>query len=403
MDVSNNKENISEKEPILIPPEQTKKPEIPAGFSSSVLFEKEKNSNEKITEYPKKINHTKAVIFIVVAILVLIFGIFSIVQISLETKYPTIILEENGNQLSENTNDSISQDIENEEDHTIIENVNQCGDVPFVKILTPEINQVFKIGDIIDFRFELCGISPRLFTKVVIDYFDTDTMNYVNSFSLHCIESLGSFENDIQTISWKVPPFLEVKTNKPNCLLPVVNLLNSYTYKIKVEYANGLYKDESDIFFIDGKEYTYTPPQFSEYLISPDSSFSRSPYIDSAAPDFLKEVIFPAYFQAPPLFANYYRWYIIPRGPAYLIDLRDGKVYPSPQTTGQVITKPLSYLYISEDILADKDKPLTSQTHKVSWFVFHEETKTFENLTQRFCNVETGVLESLYTNCIPLN
>ncbi len=275
----------------------------------------------------------------------------------------------------------------------------ECGGFPYVQVISPDQNQIFKIGDTIDFRIEICGIGSSLFQKAMVEYYEKDTGNKVGEFSLHCIAPLGSFQNNIQTISWQVPPFLEESSAKQNCLLPVVNFLKSYTYQLRVEYAGGLYKHTSPMFVIDSTEYTYSPPQFSEYTITIDTDFDRSPFIDSSAPQFLKDVIFSSYFQAPPLFANYYRWYVIPNGPAFLIDLRDGKTYPSPQTTGRVFTKPLSTLYISENPLEQALE--TGQTHEIGWYNFTEETKHFENIVQRFCVVELGVTNNTYTDCIP--
>jgi hypothetical protein len=395
--VSNNENNIPQKEEIIIPPEPTKQPEVPSTFNSPALFVKQE-TNEKKTkgENPaslKVVNHTKTILIVVGVFLFLAIGIFSIVQISLDQKYTLPIFNEN------QTEQPLEDVVLNEEE--VPDTASECGGSPFVKIISPDANQTFAIGDTINFRIEICGIGASLFSKATIEYFEKDTGSKVGDFSLDCITPPGTFENNIQTISWQVPPFLEKTGQQQPCFIPTVNFLKPYTYQLRVEYASGSYKDTGDVFLIDGENYVYVPPQFSEYVITSDISFERSPFIDSSAPDFLKEIIFPAYFEAPPLFANYYRWFVLANGPAFLIDLRDGMAHPSPATSGKVFTKPLSTLYVSENPLSENDKPETGQTHRVRWYNFDEETKSFETIVERLCIVKIGISENTYNDCIP--
>lgn len=397
MNQNTSQNSEEEKKEVVIPPEPPKIPEIQSGFNSPVLFKKEELSSlgeDEIKIEPVFHNKKKVIMVIFVGVLVLSLAIMSIAQILVESKFETI-----------NPNDftSVSSDdfVFSEEEDGSSQN-SSCEGGPFVKIISPNKDSVFSVGETVTFSWELCGIGTSLFSRAMIDYFDSETGVQEGSFSLHCMAPVVKKET-VQEITWTIPDFLEVtKAEYPdsNCLLPVVNFLEPHTYKLSVVYANNSYSSQSEFFTIEKGDYVYTPPKFEDYSVTPVSVFDRAPFIDSSAPDFLKEVIFPAYFEAPALFSNYYRLYVIPAGPAYIIDLRDGNVYPSPQTYGQVVTKPFSRLYITEEPLGS-DLKYKGRTHRVSWNIFDESTKSFDLLFKRICTIEPGTITHIYNDCIP--
>lgn len=391
----NNKKQSDEITQVVIPPESPHQPVIPPEFNSPVLFAKDQEEEPTVSGseiHSRPFSKIKLFLYGIVIASIVIVGIISIIQISISTRYTPIALTETPFELNLSED---SQEYQNSESLGAV-----CGTIPFVKILDPKEDTIFTIGDTLLIRIELCGIPSSLFSKVILEYFNEE--GKLGEISLHCIADIHTEGDNIQIVTWQIPSFLETISSQQDCVLPTVNFLNPYTYVVYVEYANGLYTSTSDHFLISSEGYTYVPPQFLEYTITPDTSFSRSPFIDSSAPSFLQEVIFPAYFQSPPLFANYYRTYVIPQGPSYLIDLRDGTTYPSPQTIGQVITKPFSTLYITEHPIDDQQRPQTGQTHRIVWYNFIETQKRFEFIAERLCTIELGNLESQYKYCIPI-
>lgn len=397
MNEDTSQNNAEEKKEVVIPPEPPKIPEVQSGFDSPILFKKEENlptSQDEQSKVEPVHNKKKVVISILAGVIVLSILIVSMIQILVESKFETV----NPNDFTPvSSEDFVFSEEENDPSQNTL-----CENGPFVKVVSPNKDSVFTVGDSVTFEWELCGIGTSLFSKAVIDYFDPETGTKEGTFSLHCVAPVID-KGQTQQIVWTIPDFLEVHTNeyeKRDCLLPVVNFLESHTYKLSVIYANNSYSSQSEFFEIEKGEYVYVPPKFEDYSITPVSVFERSPFIDSSAPEFLKEVIFPAYFEAPSLFANYYRTYVIPAGPSYIIDLRDGNVYPSPQTYGQVVTKPFSRLYITEEPLGS-DPKYKGRTHRVSWNLFEESTKDFELLFKRICSIETGAINHTYNDCIP--
>ncbi len=393
----NTSQNNPEEKEVVIPPEPPKLPEVQSGFDSPLLFKKEDtfSSSEQIEDTESGLpSKKKIVVSIIAGVFVLSFAIVSIVQILVESKFETV----NPNEFTPVSSEDF---VFSEEEGGPTQN-SSCEGGPFVKIISPNEGSVFSVGETVTFSWELCDIGTSLFSRAVISYFDPETGVQEGSFSLHCTAPVVSKEK-IEEITWTIPDFLEVDKAEylqDDCVLPVVNFLEPHTYKLSVVYANNSYIAESDFFQIETGDYVYVPPKFEDYPITPVSVFDRSPFIDSSAPDFLKEVIFPAYFEAPPLFANYYRIYVIPAGPAYIIDLRDGNAYPSPQTYGQVVTKPFSNLYITEEPLGSGAK-YKGRTHRISWNLFSESTKTFDLLFKRICSIEAGTINHTYTDCIP--
>jgi hypothetical protein len=390
------KNNEKQKE-IVVPPEPVQSPEIPATFNSPILFKKEETKTDFLEDKEVSHGNKKTVIVTIFAIIFVLISIISIVQISIFSRFESF----GPNDFKPNEG---SDFVLSEEENQNQNNGNlTCGDTPSISILKPEKDFVFQVGDTALFQWELCGISSSLFNKAMIDYFDKETGEKKGTFSLYCLATPVS-KNGIQELAWKIPDFLEVdqeSLSQTGCLVPVVNFLEPYMYKMTLTYANNMYSRESDFFFIEAGEYEYIPPTFEDYSITPVTSFDRSPFIDSSAPAFLKDIIFPAYFQAPPLFANYYRLYVIPWGPSFVIDLRDGKVYPSPQSFGQVVAKPFSNLYITEEALSTTNKQFKGRTHRISWSVFDEETKDFNLLFKRICTIESGTINHTYKDCIP--
>lgn len=397
MNQDTSQNNEEEKKEVVIPPELPKIPEIQSGFNSPILFKKDEDiffSENQVETEPVIHNKKKVVVSILVGIVILSLLIVSITQILVESKFETI----NPNDFTPVSSDDF---VFSEEEGGPSQN-SSCEGGPSVKIISPNKDSVFSVGETVTFSWELCGIGTSLFSRAMIDYFDSETGVQEGTFSLHCMAPVVSKET-VQEMTWTVPDFLEVNRaeyENSDCLLPVVNFLEPHTYKLSVAYANNSYSSQSDFFEIEKGDYVYTPPKFEDYSITPVSVFDRAPFIDSSAPEFLKDVIFPAYFEAPPLFANYYRIYVIPAGPAYIIDLRDGNVYPSPQTYGQVVTKPFSSLYIIEEPLGS-DVKYKGRTHRVSWNTFDESTKNFDLLFERICTIESGTINHIYKDCIP--
>ncbi len=391
-------QNNEEQKEIIVPPEPTKTPEIQPGFNSPLLFNKEENK-EEVSEEPIKqpLNKKKITILVIVAVFVALVAIVSIAQILVDSRFQTF----NPNEFTPLSPDDFMLSENSEEDNTPSDSLT-CGGSPFIKMLTPEKDGVFQVGETLVFSWELCGINPSLFNTAMMDVYNIETNQKEHTFSLHCVAGLES-KGESQEISWLIPDFLEESSaeyTNQSCLLPVVNFLEPHKYQLTISYANNTYSATSEFFTIETGDYVYVPPTFQDYALEPVSSFDRSPFIDSSAPDFLKEIITPSFFQAPPLFSNFYRTYVVPNGPAYLLDLRDGKAYPAPQTSDRIVVRSLSNLYITEEAL-DTANQYKGRTHKISWNIFDENTKDFDLLFKRVCNpVPEGII-TVYTECIP--
>lgn len=376
-------------ETIIIPPENPEKAEIPPEFASPALFQKEEEIQKEVSIDTEKTSHAKQFVLFGILFLVLAVGVVSIVQISLDRKFENVFI----------SNDTTPLTLElSEEDESTTDPVETCGS-PSVSIISPEENQIFLVGETATFSWELCGIGKNLIDSVEIDFYTPETNIKQGTFPVSCLTEAETFQNGTQSYLWNIPPFLEAETGTSLCAIPDLNFLEPYQYKLRVSYAGGQYKTESEFFVIDGTSYEYIPPQFSDYPAVVTPGFERAPFVDSSVPEFLQDALSPAYFEAPVLFAGFYRWYTIPNGPSFVIDLRDGKAYSAPATSGVISAIPTSFLYISEEELEEALE--ADQTHRIVWYVFDEATKDFEYITKRLCRLEGTGFQKNYVDCVP--
>lgn len=279
-----------------------------------------------------------------------------------------------------------------------------CADVG-VTVLSPNANEVFAVGRMVDLDWELCGISPQLIDAVVVDYFDPETNQKMGDINVFCTEGVSIV--DETKLSWVVPPYVEPGTG--NCSTQKeVDFADGYVYKFRVSYANQQYQSSSaDFFAIDTSQFVYNPIIFADYSLEVDADFERVSSIADDAFESLKSKIFPSFFAAPPTFANYYRVFDLGCGTscfagAFAIDLRDGKSYKTPLQDildGSFANVQVnSNLYIVE--LPGEEIDYQDRETLVEWYEFDEVSKEFNLLDTKLCNVATVEGEKEYQECI---
>jgi hypothetical protein len=378
-------QNLPEQETVVIPPQNAERVEVPEGFASPALFQKEEEVKEDPAE-TKSPSRTKTILIIIFVVVFLTIATFSIVQILLDKKFSSIYVDPNqqfGDEFVLNEDDEL---VGNEEAST-------CADgQPGISITLPTANQILKPGEQAMFTWNVCGISTNLFGDARVDFFDQETGVEEGSFDLDCLAGL---EADKQSIIWDVPPYIE-SALVGECAGEDVDFADPMHYKLVVSYANSQYEAVSEPFFIDVTEYVYNPPQFSDYAIPLDTDFPRAFFIDEGAPDPLKEQIFPSYFEAPPQFANYYRvfgWNCTDTCPSniYLIDLRTGDAFEAPESPSRYVD-PISLLYINKET-----DPNNQENFLVTWYLFDEMTKSFELIDTKSCE---GTGPESFTDCV---
>ncbi len=367
-------QNLPEQEPIIIPPQNAERVEVPAGFASPALFQKEEEIKQDIPPVESS-SRTKTIVIIILVIVFLAFATFSVVQILLDKKFSSIYVDPNqqfGDQFALNEDETSGEDME----------ASACeGGQPGVSITLPAPNQILKPGEEATFSWNICGISTNLFDDARIDFFDQATGVEAGSFDLDCLSGL---EADQQSIVWDVPPYIE-SALVGECAEQDVDFADPFYYRLNVSYAGSQYGATSEPFTIDVTDYVYIAPKFADFNIAFDGDFSRAFFIDADAPGPIQSQIPPSYFEAPPQFANYYRIHDLGCGAdcfvgTYIIDLRTGDVFDAPDSPLH-FSSPTSLLYITRE----EDATIENNT-LVTWYLFDEATKSFEFIDKKSCS-----------------
>jgi|GEM_PF-1044642 len=356
----------------------------------SDLFRENEEAVVEQTETKNRVSG-KTIIIILVVFFALAFATYSVVQILLDKKFSSIYIDQNQNFGSDF---SLVDDTSTQTIPVVCEGGN-----PFVKILNPNGGEVLKPGDMMDFSWDVCGIKTDLLDVITIEYYDSVSKQKIGSFDLSCF---GEVSTENKKLSWTVPPYVEAGNVDECTYSNEIDFADDYLYKVFLGFAGFLYEDRSDDFFaIDISSYVYNPSQFSEYPTLTDLGFTRAFFIDQSAPQALKDVVPPSYFEAPPQFATYYRLYPLRCGTdcfvgVFLIDMRNGTVSSAPQFQN-FFTKENSSLFIGEESITQLQD---SKDKKVTWYEFDQVTKVFIILDTKLCDVVEELSERNYVGCV---
>lgn len=153
---------------------------------------------------------------------------------------------------------------------------------------------------------------------------------------------------------------------------------------------------------ITSQPQAFSQPKPSDYPSS-TPTFPHTTSFTTEPVDLYNQRLGVDFLATSPSFASYYRIGTVGCGTAcwgfVVVDLRDGKVYPVPQQSGNGYeAKVTSKLYAGistpnfdyPDPQFDAELAAKNREAKVKWYLFNESTKTFTFLRQGYCNLMEG-------------